>query len=450
VSPPAAAPVHRPAPFAAAPGRPVRTRLMLVSALALAVALLAVRSWRIDYPYSIDFQTYWLAGARVASGEAERLYAPGGGEAAGIPLELPANEFKNLPIVAAPFAPLARLPYLESKRLFWWINLAALVGAAVLLGRFVLPGGMGPSVQRVMLSLVVLLAAAPAHTALRHGQTTPLVTLAIVGWLAAARRKPWLAGSAAALAGLVKIPALALGALDLLRDRRRAAAWAAALGLLAAVSVLAFGPALHADYLRGLTEHAGTVMTGHNNQSAAAVASRLIAPVSAYDWQPRPMPAGAAPVAGGLALAALLALAWGLAARRPPGEDPSERLGLEYPAVLAAALIALPVSWDHYFLMLLPGLATLTAGLAARGLLARPFVAGLLAFAAAGMLLPTPQALLDRAGSMGAVGGLALSHWFLGAAVVLALAVFGLRHGPVDGRQEGSPGAAPGSGIVEA
>ena len=40
----------------------------------LSLALLGVRSWRIDYPYSIDFQVYWLAGSRVATGEAASLY----------------------------------------------------------------------------------------------------------------------------------------------------------------------------------------------------------------------------------------------------------------------------------------------------------------------------------------------------------------------------------------
>jgi hypothetical protein len=55
--------------------------LVLVLVAVAALGLLVARSWRIDYAYSIDFQTYWLAGSRVASGQAAMLYAPGGGPA---------------------------------------------------------------------------------------------------------------------------------------------------------------------------------------------------------------------------------------------------------------------------------------------------------------------------------------------------------------------------------
>ena len=107
------------------------TRSLTLVVLAVAsVCLLVARSWRIDQPYSIDFQTYWLAGSRVAAGEAEDLYRPGGGPAEGIPLELPANEFKNLPIVSALFVPFARTAYLTAKRIFWWVGLGALAAAA--------------------------------------------------------------------------------------------------------------------------------------------------------------------------------------------------------------------------------------------------------------------------------------------------------------------------------
>ena len=114
--------------------------LLALAAALLACGLLAVRSWKIDHPYSIDFQVYWLAGSRVAAGDAAALYEPGGGPDEGVPLEMPRFEFKNLPIVSVAFVPFASLDYVSAKRVFWWISFGALLGSAVLLGRFVLPG----------------------------------------------------------------------------------------------------------------------------------------------------------------------------------------------------------------------------------------------------------------------------------------------------------------------
>src|SRR2546422_71463 len=120
---------------------------------ALSVGLLVARSWTIDYPYSIDFQAYWLAGSRVSPGEAEHLYAPGGGPERGTPQEMAAHEFKNLPIVALGFAPLARWPYLEAKRVFWWVGLASILATGIVLGVFVLPSWLGGPVARAGLGV---------------------------------------------------------------------------------------------------------------------------------------------------------------------------------------------------------------------------------------------------------------------------------------------------------
>ena len=85
------------------------------------------------------------------------------------------------------------------------------------------------------------------------------------------------------------------------------------------------------------------------------------------------------------------------------------------------------MAWDHYFLLLAPGLVALAAGLQARGLLARPaFLAGWIA-ATAAIALPTPQYFLERAGEIGWPGALILSHYFLGALMVIAVAGSGLR-----------------------
>jgi len=386
---------------------------------ACALTLCLVRSWRIDFPYSIDFQVYWLAGKRVAHGEGAALYAAGGGPAQGTPQAMAAHEFKNVPVVAWAFAPFASLPYLEAKRAFWWLSLVCLVAGGALAGVGLLPRGAGSGAERALTGAALALACDPAHVSLRHGQTTPLILLLLTGaWVAARRAAPRAEGALLALAATVKIPVLALVALASFRARWRTLL---AFGLVSAAvvcaSFLLFGPALHGAYLRGLAEHAGTVMPGHNNQSVASVAQRLLSDAPVNDWTPRlrTPPVRWATTATTLLLG--LAFCWGLLARRrSPLDD-----GLDGAGALSFGLLALPVAWDHYFLLLVPAVVAVVAAFAARGLLSRPLVSTALFLAVLAIFLPTPERLLQVGESLGPAAGLLLSHQAMGASLLLLM-----------------------------
>jgi hypothetical protein len=403
------------------------TGIAAVLAAVLSLALLGVRSWRIDYPYSIDFQVYWLAGSRVAAGNATSLYEPGGGPDEGVPLEMPRFEFKNLPIVSVAFVPFAGLEYFSAKRVFWWISFGALLGSAVLLGRFVLPGSLGGTGARIAWSVAMICIMAPAHTSLRHGQTTPLVLLLLTAYVVfGLRERRRLSGACLALAGTVKLPVLFLAGLEAVRRRwSTVAAWGVVLAAIVALSLVGFGRELHRQYVAGLEQHAGTVMTGHNNQSIPAVVTRITGQAGIYDWEPRPIPAAA--MAASVVVTLLLGgiLAWGLA-RRPARAGPG-RLLLDFSAVLAFGLVVMPVAWDHYFLLLVPAVAALATGLDALGPPVRRAVLGALAVAFAAIAIPTPQRLLDGGVDGGLPGSLLLSHYFAGAVLILVLAVAGPR-----------------------
>lgn len=389
-----------------------------LAALALtALGLLVLRSWTIDQPYSIDFQTYWLAGTRVLEGNAASLYDGGGGPDAGIPLVLPANEFKNLPVVSVLFVPFATLDYLEAKRVFWWVGLLALG-----LGAWLTPARRTEFVA--CLALVAVMD--PAHVSLRHGQTTPLVLALLAGYLAAARAgKDVASGVLLGAACLVKFPPLALVAADAFRGRRRSAAAAAlTIGAGIVVSGLLFGPELHAAYYRGISEHAGTVVTGHNNQSILAVATRFLEPSPALDWTARPAPAAARALAflGAMTMAGFFASALRRTASGLPGAT--------YVAATALGLVALPIAWDHYFLLLAPGIYLLATEIGERGLLGRfrfwgPLLIGTLAISA-----PTPHALIVAADGLGRAAAPGLAVECAGALVLFALAVSMLRREP--------------------
>lgn len=408
-----------------------------------ALALLFARSWRIDYDYSIDFQTYWLAGARLLHGRASDLYAAGGGPAEGTPAVLTAGEFKNIPLVATVFVPFALLDYAIAKRAFWWLSLGALVTTAWVLGRWILPPAWGTTATRSLGSFAALAAIAPTHIALRHGQTTPFVALLLTVYLAASlARRPAAAGRVLALACLVKFPPLVLIPLDVARGRRRIAVQCLlALGGALFVSVAAFGPALHREYVAGIASQAGNVMPGHNNQSLTAVATRLLEHAPTNDWTPRPAGSGAR--AATLAVAAILVLFVGLGILWPRGElDPDSfgsRLQLEFAAALPVGVVLLPVAWDHYLLMAAPGLIAIAAAIAAgRG----PRRAALLAAAIGAYVLigvPTPSRWLDAATTGEWPRALLVSHYFFGALAVSGLAIAALhrtrRHRPPERTQ---------------
>jgi hypothetical protein len=388
-----------------------RSELAAYAVAVVASAVLVTRAWRIDFDYSIDFQTYWLAGARVLHGQAAELYEPGGGPGAGTPIAMGPSEFKNIPLVAAGFVPWAVFDYATAKRIFWWAGLAAIAAAAACVGLWVLPASTGPPGARIALALAAIAAMAPAHIALRHGQTTPFIAALIAIWLAAAvRGREVLAGSALGLACLVKFPPFALLALDLARGRWRAAAACAGTvlgGLL--LSVALFGWELHREYGRGVGEQAGRVMTGHNNQSLAATATRLSGPSPHQDWTARPMERGARFAAGAAALGLTCLVAWSVMRTAPA-------VPREAAPVVALGILVLPVAWDHYVLMLAPALPVWIATLGRRVLLAAAVAAYIL------LALPTPGGWIDAAAPSGPAGALVVSHYAAGLIAVILIA----------------------------
>ena len=399
-------------------------------ALAAALALLVSRSWRIDQPYSIDFRVYHAAGQRVAAGQARALYEPLEVDDSGQRLALPRNEFKNVPLVALLFTPFAGLPYLEAKRVFWFVSLGCLGGAGWMTGR-ALARLSGRTDAVLPLAVTALLAAsAPAHIALRHGQLTPIALVGLAGFLAlAARGRDAAGGAVLAGACLLKIPLLAPVAGPLLRGRFRLVAGFAACGAGAVLlSVALFGWPLHAAYLGHLLSHATTGISGHNNQSLEGVFQRLLAGGGLQDWTPRAeTPAVFAARWGtGLILAAGLLVAM----RRARNGEPARRFALEAGGFVCLGLLLSPVAWDHYFLFAVAALpwfawaassspslrsAPLRVLGAGRGS-ALAWAGGLVA--APLLLLPTPRRVLESE-APGLAGQILLCHYAAGAAALL-------------------------------
>jgi len=177
-----------------------------------------------------------------------------------------------------------------------------------------------------------------------------------------------------------------------------------------------FGAGLHATWARALLSNSGTVMTGHNNQSAAAVAARLVGVAPTRDWTPREKTPAERALGAGLAALALAPAAGLLLRAALRRSRPDGRL-LAFP-LLAGAIVALPVAWDHYLLLLAAPAAALLAGLDERGLLRRWDILAALGTGALLLLLPTPGFVIDLRSHPGPGGAALLSHGFLGAVLI--------------------------------
>jgi hypothetical protein len=73
-----------------------------------------------------------------------------------------------------------------------------------------------------------------------------------------------------------------------------------------------------------------------------------------------------------------------------------------------------------------PALVMLAGGLRDLGMLARPGIVAALIATFLALAVPTPQRVLDGAAHWGLPGALLLSHYFIGAILVMAVAILGL------------------------
>jgi hypothetical protein len=318
--------------------------------------------------------------------------------------------FVNLPVLALPFVPLAALPLRPAKWVFTLAGLAAIAAAWALLVLFTQVRGW----RRAALTAMFVLNG-PLYYSLREGNLTHFLLPVLVATLfCLERRRDFGVGALLALAGLVKPPLLLLAGWCVWRRGWRAAAGGAAvLALAVGTSLILFGPAVHRVWCeRCIGPYAARPMNASNVQSASGFLARLFVEGGRDgDW--RPVEVGRTYTACHLLLLAILAGGPLLACRRPPGKDRVGADQLEFCAVLCLALVVSPVSWTHYYLLLLVPCALLLGG--------RPSLPGRAwgtAFVLSVALLSPPVTMLPEANW--GVRQFA-SHCFAGGALLLVV-----------------------------
>jgi alpha-1,2-mannosyltransferase len=298
--------------------------------------------------YLIDFNVYYIAAYGFRTGwdvygmgidyrgvnwpQWEALAAAAGVEDFTAPYRYP-------PLTAQLAAPL--LPFSEQVAGMVWLGLtaAAFVVSAWWLGRL-WTQPEGPS-----LVYLLMLGFVPPLTTLHAGQVNGFVLLALVaGYAGLMGRRPWLAGSALAVAALLKLLPLALCLYLGWRKQWRAATVCA----LTLVGLLLTAPlTLAPDILRryganflGISEQ-GNLHPTAANQALSGFLARLLEGVVAYEVIYALYLGGVA-----LLLVATVALCW-------PWCNLPHFWRYEYSLILCTLMLIPPYNWYHMLVLLL-------------------------------------------------------------------------------------------------
>lgn len=314
----------------------------------LAALLVHLAVWQVSEPptlFSDFYKAYYPA--------AEVLWTSG----ASWPLtETGAGGFVNIPILAWLFVPLMLLGETESGWAFLALGVAATASTCALLVRVARPE---TSARLVIVLLFVL--NGPLINSLREGNTTHFILLMLVGALLLWRSgHEFMAGLLLGLCAIIKLPLMLYGIYFILRGRWRiVAGGATTIGSLALVSLAVFGMRSNIAWFDCCVEpFIGGILPAFNVQSFDGFVIRLITGASQLAvWEPIDLPAAYRAVRallfvaifGGVAL--ILAKFGRRQALAPQPPRPCDVL--EYVLVLNLALVMSPISWTHYYLLML-------------------------------------------------------------------------------------------------
>lgn len=259
----------------------------------------------------------------------------------------------NPPVWTVLISPLGLLEPLTAYRVFVLFSLAVVLGYLVWTVEELRlrPGWTAVGVAMLLLS-------SPLLSTVALGQVYPVLALGlVVSWMADRRGREEVSGAALGLVVALKPSLLPVLLWPLVRRRWRAVAAALAAGVLATLAgVLVLGPGTTWDYVGVLRDR--SVSPYWDNASLPAAAARLFTENS-YAQNVATLP-WMVPVGYALGIAAVLLSA--MRVRHGP------EVGLW--VLVAASLLASPIAWHNYLVLLGPGILLLLA----RGMAAPAFL----------------------------------------------------------------------------
>jgi arabinofuranan 3-O-arabinosyltransferase len=356
----------------------------------------------------VDFETFWRSTRALLEGA--DLYSTG-------------SVLPNLnpPFLSLLLAPLGLLPVLPAYWVFTAVTILLVTGSVLLTTREL---RLGRAVT--VIAVLALLASSPLHGTLLLGQIYGLLQAGLtLAWLVQRRGRPLLSAALVGVTVAIKPSLAPLLLVPLVRrswpDRRPALVTGlAAAGGVSLVGVLVAGPSSALEWLHLATGTPAPEVDA--NAALPGLVARLGGP-GALGWL-----VTVAVVAGSLWWVRRASPSPGA---RPPGSvEPADAALF---AVAAGCLLAAPIAWLNYEIMLLPGVLVLLR--AGRWRVGAPLLALPIVPVAWGNLWQadphTPAALAGRS----LYCAVLLGFW-------VALVLFSRKQGPVGPDDLGGPGRA--------
>ncbi len=266
--------------------------------------------------------------------------------------------FVNIPMLGWLFAPLALMPPSIAATVFTAIGVLMLAGAVVLL-----ISHFGLDRRQSSYLILLTLANGPLVHGLREGNTTHMaLALLIIALVLMQSGYPLSAGALLGVCALLKLPLLLLGAYLLIARRWRVAAGFTSVGAAVVVaSVIVFGPLINLGWMHYcVMPFLSGTMPGFNVQSLESFIFRLMnGPEHLHTWYLLPTPVPARIARGLVSLGLVAGALWLLAIPRPAetrraaAAPWTERDLTEFNLVLTASVVASPLSWSHYYVLLI-------------------------------------------------------------------------------------------------
>ena len=281
--------------------------------------------------FHVDFDSFWRSARAMLEGR--NIYDTG-------------VELVNLnpPVWTVLISPLGLLEPITAYRVFVLISLVVVVGYLAWTAEEL---RLRP--VWTVIGVVMLLLSSPLLATLALGQVYPVLALGlVVAWVADRRDRQEVSGAALGLVVALKPSLLPVLLWPLVRRRWRALLAALISGAVATlVGVLVLGPGATLDYIRVLREQ--PVSTYWDNASLPSAAARLFTEnpyaqtVATLPWM----------VGVGYALGIIAIVLTAIRVRHGP------EVGLW--ALVAASLLASPIAWHNYLVLLGPGILLLLA-----------------------------------------------------------------------------------------
>lgn len=310
------------------------------------VAAVVVFMWQVSDPPELfsDFnQAYYPAGRAIID-DVSHLYDRVDGC-----MGTAICGFVNLPLVALAFAPLSMMSLQKAQLAFGLLSCIS-VGLSVA----VLIKLSNVNDWRRIAIVWLFVFNGPLYYSLREGNLTHIALLFLLGVvLCIEKSKERLAGALLAVAAVIKLPLGLLGLYFCLKGRWNVVAGFAVTGTLVALASIALvGWESHILWYReAILPFSNKALGAFNVQSIDGLLLRLREHTLLYDWQPISVDWSFMLLKSGIA--GLLLLSSVMMLKNHPGIKGRDWMLLELSVVLCLALIISPISWTHYYLLLL-------------------------------------------------------------------------------------------------